>query len=124
MSGFGILLAFELACGGAAAFIVLNNLQLMNISKNLGDNKPMACHRCTTTQSNMSAESRASLGITVGHIRLSVGLEDAVDLIKDLEQALTWVGAGQHSEPAKHSTAQKYPFSKIDGCVFRCDSVN
>ena len=55
----------------------------------------MVCqHSSTTTQSNMSSESWASLGITDGHIRLSVGLEDADDLIKDLEQALTgWARA-------------------------------
>ena len=52
----------------------------------------MVCqHSSTTTQSNMSW---ASLGIADGHIRLSVGLEDADDLIKDLEQALTgWARA-------------------------------
>jgi len=93
MSGFGSLLAFEVAGGEAAAFTVLNNLQLIDISNNLGDSKSLACHPYTTTHSNMSPEDRASLGISGGHIRLSVGLEDADDLIEDLEQALAFLGA-------------------------------
>jgi O-succinylhomoserine sulfhydrylase len=93
MSGFGSLLAFEVAGGEAAAFTVLNNLQLIDISNNLGDSKSLACHPYTTTHSNMSPEDRASLGISGGHIRLSVGLEDADDLIEDLDQALALLGA-------------------------------
>ena len=93
MSGFGSLLAFEVAGGEAAAFTVLNNLQLIDISNNLGDSKSLACHPYTTTHSNMSPEDRASLGISGGHIRLSVGLEDADDLIEDLEKALAFLGA-------------------------------
>ena len=93
MSGFGSLLAFDVAGGKAAAFTVLNNLQLIDISNNLGDSKSLACHPYTTTHSNMSPEDRASLGISGGHIRLSVGLEDADDLIEDLEQALAFLGA-------------------------------
>ena len=88
MSGFGSLLAFEVDGGEAAAFTVLNNLQLIDISNNLGDSKSLACHPYTTTHSSMSPEDRASLGISGGHIRLSVGLEDADDLIEDLGQAL------------------------------------
>ena len=92
MSGFGSLLAFEVAGGEAAAFTVLNNLQLIDISNNLGDSKSLACHPYTTTHSNMSPEDRASLGISGGHIRLSVGLENAGDLIEDLDQALAFLG--------------------------------
>ncbi len=93
MSGFGSLLAFEVAGGESAAFTVLNNLHLIDISNNLGDCKSLACHPCTTTHSNMSPEDRACLGISDGHIRLSVGLDDADDLIEDLDQALTFLCA-------------------------------
>ena len=93
MSGFGSLLAFEVAGGEAAAFSVLNNLKLIDISNNLGDSKSLACHPNTTTHSNISPEARANLGISGGHIRLSVGLEDAGDLIKDLDQALACLSA-------------------------------
>ena len=92
MSGFGSLLAFEVVGGEAAAFTVLNNLQLINISNNLGDRESLACHPCTTTHSNISPEDRTSLGISGGLIRLSVGLEDADDLIEDLDQALSCAG--------------------------------
>ena len=88
MSGFGSLLAFEVIGGEAAAFSVLNNLKLIDISNNLGDSKSLACHPYTTTHSNMSQNDRANLGISGGHIRLSIGLEDADDLIEDLDQAL------------------------------------
>ena len=88
MSGFGSLLAFEVIGGEAAAFNVLNNLKLIDISNNLGDSKSLACHPYTTTHSNMSQNDRANLGISGGHIRLSIGLEDADDLIEDLDQAL------------------------------------
>ena len=93
MSGFGSLLAFEVAGGEAAAFTVLNNLKLIDISNNLGDSKSLACHPNTTTHSNISPEARAILGICEGHIRLSVGLEDAGDLIEDLDQALACLSA-------------------------------
>ena len=88
MSGFGSLLAFEVIGGEAAAFNVLNNLKIIDISNNLGDSKSLACHPYTTTHSNMSQNDRANLGISGGHIRLSIGLEDADDLIEDLDQAL------------------------------------
>ena len=88
MSGFGSLLAFEVIGGEAAAFNVLNNLKLIDISNNLGDSKSLACHPYTTTHSNMSQNDRENLGISGGHIRLSIGLEDADDLIEDLDQAL------------------------------------
>ena len=81
------MLAFEIAGGEAVAFALLNNLQLIDISNNLGDSKSLACHPYTTTHSSMSPQDRVSLGISPGHIRLSVGLEDAQDLITDLEQA-------------------------------------
>ena len=88
MSGFGSLLAFEVAGGEAVALALLNNLQLIDISNNLGDSKSLACNPYTTTHSSMSPQGRVSLGISPGHIRLSVGLEDCDDLIDDLDQAL------------------------------------
>ena len=72
----------------ALAFALLNNLQLVDISNNFGDSKSLACHPYTTTHSSMSPQDRASLGISPGHIRFSVSLEDCDDLIDDLDQAL------------------------------------
>ena len=93
-SGFGSLLAFEVAGGESLAFSVLNNLHLIDISYNLGDSKSLAFHPYKTTHPNMSPEECASLGISDGHIRLSIGLEDANNLIEDLDQALAFLCAG------------------------------
>lgn len=88
MSGFGTLVAFTLPGGKARSFEVMNRLRLWDISNNLGDAKSMATHPATTTHQRLKPEERAHLGIGDGSIRLSVGLEDAQDLIEDLEQAL------------------------------------
>ena len=88
MSGGGNMIAFALAGGQASAFAFLNALELVDISNNLGDSKSLACHPASTTHMNLSQAERDALGITDGHIRLSVGLEDAGDIIADLEQAL------------------------------------
>ena len=92
MSGFGNMLAFEIDGDQAAAFRFLNALTLIDISNNLGDSKSLACHPFTTTHANLSDPDRASLNITQSHIRLSVGLEDKIDLIADLDSALAALG--------------------------------
>ena len=88
MSGGSTLVGFEVKGGQAAAFRVLNALQLTKISNNLGDATSMATHPATTTHQRLSAEARAELGISDGFIRLSVGLEHPDDLIIDLCSAL------------------------------------
>ena len=87
MSAGGTLVTFELADQGAA-FAAMNALELVAVSNNLGDSKSLATHPATTTHMRLGAEERARLGIGEGSIRLSVGLEDADDLIEDLMQAL------------------------------------
>lgn len=72
----------------AAAFAVLNGLRIAKISNNLGDSKSLATHPSTTTHQRLSAEEKAIVGIGPGTIRLSVGLEDADDLIADLKRGL------------------------------------
>jgi O-succinylhomoserine sulfhydrylase len=84
----GTMLALELKGGQAAAFRFLNALDLITISNNLGDAKSIITHPATTTHQRLSEDARAMLGITPGLVRLSVGLEDAGDLIADLTQAL------------------------------------
>ena len=91
MSNGGSLLAFTLAGGQEAAFQMMNRLQLIDISNNLGDSKTLACHPGSTTHSSVSADDRAAMGIADGSIRLSVGLEDIEDLKVDLDQALNGV---------------------------------
>ncbi len=88
MSGGGTVITFELDGGKAKAFEVLDRLQVVDISNNLGDAKSMVTHPATTTHRRLGPEGRAEIGLTDGVVRLSVGLEDLEDLRVDLEQAL------------------------------------
>lgn len=90
MSGSGSsLVAFEIKGGKSGSFKTLNALEIIDISNNLGDAKSLITHPATTTHQRLSDEEKASLGITDGLVRLSVGLEDVDDLIEDLDQALS-----------------------------------
>ncbi len=91
MTGPSTLVAFEVEGGKEAAFRFLNGLELIRISNNLGDAKSLIVHPATTTHQRFSPEIRASMGISDGLIRLSVGLEHAEDLVSDLESALAGV---------------------------------
>lgn len=92
MDGSGsTLVAFEIKGGKAGSFKALNALNIVDISNNLGDAKSLITHPATTTHQRLSDEEKAALGITEGLVRLSVGLEDAADLIEDLDQALSHV---------------------------------
>jgi O-succinylhomoserine sulfhydrylase len=88
MTAGGSLVTFELAGGKPAAFRFLNALKLAVISNNLGDTKSLVTHPATTTHQRLTPEARAQQGITDGMVRLSVGLEDPIDLEADLAQAL------------------------------------
>jgi len=88
MSDGGSLLTFELSGDKARAFRFLNALNLIDISNNLGDAKSLITHPATTTHQRLTPADRAHLGITESMVRLSVGLEDAADIIEDLDQAL------------------------------------
>jgi O-succinylhomoserine sulfhydrylase len=81
------LIAFDLG-SREAAFRFLNALELVDISNNLGDAKSMATHPPTTTHRSMTEEQRLEIGLTAGWVRLSVGLEGAGDLARDLQRAL------------------------------------
>ncbi len=88
MKGGSALVAFEIEGGKERAFRTVNSLATIDISNNLGDAKSLITHPATTTHQRLSPEGRARLGIGDGLLRLSVGLEDADDLIEDLDQAL------------------------------------
>jgi O-succinylhomoserine sulfhydrylase len=87
MSGGGTVLAFDLG-SREAAFDFLNALEIIDISNNLGDAKSMATHPTTTTHRSMTEEQRLEIGLTPGWVRVSVGLESARDLGRDIERAL------------------------------------
>ncbi|MCZ4354400.1 O-succinylhomoserine sulfhydrylase [Roseovarius aestuarii] len=74
--------------GQAQAFRFLNAVKIALISNNLGDTKSIITHPATTTHQRLSDEQRATLGITPGMVRLSMGIEDTDDLIADVMQAL------------------------------------
>ncbi|MBC7304997.1 MAG: PLP-dependent transferase, partial [Nocardia sp.] len=74
--------------GKKRAFEVLNRLRIIDISNNLGDAKTMITHPATTTHRAMGPEGRASIGLSDGVVRLSIGLEDLEDLLGDLDHAL------------------------------------
>lgn len=88
MTGGSTLVCFELKGGKDAAFAMQNALKIVRISNNLGDAKSLITHPATTTHKNLAEEARAELGINPGTLRLSLGLEDADDLIADLDRAL------------------------------------
>lgn len=83
----GTMLAID--CGSqAAAFRVLNALEIFVISNNLGDAKSIVTHPATTTHQRLPEDQKTHLGITPGLIRVSVGLEDPEDLLADMRAAL------------------------------------
>jgi O-succinylhomoserine sulfhydrylase len=88
MEGGGGVVTFEVTGGKLAAFRMANALKLIDISNNLGDTKSLITHPATTTHQRLTSEARASLGVTEGMMRLSVGLEDPADICDDLAQAL------------------------------------
>lgn len=88
MSSGGTLVAFSIKGARAEAFKMLNALELVDISNNLGDTKSLACHPCSTTHRALTDEEQAEMGLDESWLRLSVGLEDADDISQDLIQAL------------------------------------
>lgn len=88
MRSGGTMLCLDLAGGKEAAFRFLNALKIVSISNNLGDAKSIATHPATTTHKNLSDEDRATIGITPGLVRISMGIEDTSDLIADITAAL------------------------------------
>lgn len=88
MTGGSTLVTFEVEGAKAEAFRVANALRIIKISNNLGDAKSIITHPATTTHQRLTPDARAALGISDGMLRLSVGLEDAEDLVEDLRQAL------------------------------------
>jgi O-succinylhomoserine sulfhydrylase len=88
MKGGSTMVAFEIKGGRENAFRFANALEIIKISNNLGDAKSLITHPSTTTHQRMTEEARLAAGITQGLLRLSVGLEDAEDLIDDLKRGL------------------------------------
>ena len=88
MSRGSNLIAFNIKGGKADAFTLANSLNIAHISNNLGDAKTLITHPATTTHAKLSDDARAELAIGPETLRVSVGLEDAADLLDDFIQAL------------------------------------
>ena len=87
-SGFGAMIWFEVVGGVAAGKRLMEMLDLWALAENLGSVESLVTHPVTMTHADVGDAERARVGITDSMVRLSVGLEDAVDLIEDLSQAL------------------------------------
>jgi methionine-gamma-lyase len=87
----GSTFSFEVRGGEAAAFRCLDALSVIKLAVSLGGTESLASHPAAMTHSGVPAEVRQRLGISESMIRLSVGIEDAQDLVEDLRQALEQV---------------------------------
>ncbi|RYD63303.1 MAG: aminotransferase class V-fold PLP-dependent enzyme [Sphingomonadales bacterium] len=92
MAAVGPIFSFELDGGRTQAHGLLDALGLIDISNNIGDSRSLMTHPASTTHSGVAEEQRLLMGVREGMLRLNVGLEDADDVIADLDQALTAVG--------------------------------
>src|SRR5688572_3932881 len=88
MDGFGGMLGLELAGGARAADRFVRKLRLIRHAPSLGGVDSLVSEPRHTTHTHLSAEERANRGLPDGFLRLSVGIEDAADLIADIEHAL------------------------------------
>ncbi|MFT0692731.1 O-succinylhomoserine sulfhydrylase [Acinetobacter bereziniae] len=87
-TGFGGIVSFEVKGEREGAWKVIDHTQFISITGNLGDAKSTITHPATTTHGKLSPEAKAAAGIREGLIRLSVGLEDVNDIIRDLSHGL------------------------------------
>ncbi len=92
MKAGGTIMSVFLDGGRAQAHGLLDALELVDISNNIGDSRSLMTHPASTTHASLSPEVRAEMGITEGMLRLSVGLEDPDDVIDDFDRALRAVG--------------------------------
>jgi O-succinylhomoserine sulfhydrylase len=92
MKACGPIFSFIVDGGRAKAMALLNALQLVDISNNIGDSRSLMTHPASTTHHSVGPEAREAMGVVEGMIRMNVGLEDPQDIIDDLDRALAKVG--------------------------------
>jgi O-succinylhomoserine sulfhydrylase len=88
MARGGGLVTFDIKGGLESGKRFLNNLKMLTLTSNLGDTRSIASHPASTTHAKLTDEEKASVSITPGLIRISVGLEDIEDIKADILQAL------------------------------------
>ena len=86
--GAGSIFAFGIKGGVDAAVKFIDSLEIFSLLANVADAKSLVIHPASTTHSQLSPDEQKEAGVTPDQIRLSIGIEDADDLIHDLEQAL------------------------------------
>ena len=94
-SGYGGIVSFELKGGKDEGWKLIDATRMISITANLGDAKSTITHPATTTHGRLSAEDKASAGISDGLIRIAVGLEDIEDIKRDLARGMApYLAAG------------------------------
>lgn len=88
MSGFSGMISFELIGGILSGKTVMNSVELCGLAESLGAVETMITHPATMTHVDVPAEERHARGLTDGLVRISVGIENADDIIADISQAL------------------------------------
>jgi cystathionine gamma-synthase len=97
--GFGAIVSFELAGGVPAVKAFVEGLECFTLAESLGGVESLVAHPATMTHASMDADARRAAGLGDNLLRLSVGIEDAEDLVVDLRAALA--RAGQASNVAR-----------------------
>lgn len=88
-NGAGSIFTFDIKGGAPAAKKFIDSLEIFSLLANVADAKSLVIHPASTTHSQLTEEQQRAAGVTPEQIRLSIGIEDADDLIYDLEQALS-----------------------------------
>ncbi|MGB7374128.1 trans-sulfuration enzyme family protein [Pontixanthobacter sp.] len=92
MDACGPIFSFVVDGGRAQAHAILDAMQLIDISNNIGDALSLMCHPASTTHAGMSDDARQDMGVAEGMLRINVGLEDVQDVIEDMDRALAAAG--------------------------------
>lgn len=100
LDGFGGMVGIELAGGGPAADRFVRALRLAKLAPSLGGVETLISEPRFTSHAAMTPEQRAANGIRDGFLRVSLGIEDAADLIADFDQALRAIGSDEQREAA------------------------
>ena len=106
LDGFGGMIAFGLEGGYGAAKAVCEGVELVSFLANIGDAKSLIIHPASTTHAQLSREAQRAAGVEPEMLRLSVGIEDADDVIADLDRAISLAHTDHDntSEPGSETT--------------------
>ena len=86
--GCGAIIGFGIQGGADAGVKLINNVKLISHLANIGDAKTLIIHPASTTHQQLTPEEQQATGVVPEYVRLSIGIEDAHDIIADLDQAL------------------------------------